>query len=226
MFLIHALHRRALAALATLAISCAAPQAFAAVALINDGYTGTGTGHSSADYAGFIFSISAPISVTSLGMWAGTDNAVAEQHQLGMFSFASHSQVAGTTISGSGDFFNADNYIFASLASPVVLGAGQYFVGALYGVSSPDNFLVVPDAATPDGVQLFDPAISFSTTGVYPGTTPPDGFFFNGKQFYGANFTFDVSAVPEPEIYAMLTLGLGFLGWQARRRSGMSNRAA
>ncbi len=34
----------------------------------------------------------------------------------------------------------------------------------------------------------------------------------------GNNLTFNVAAVPEPEIYAMMGLGLGLLGWVGRRR--------
>jgi len=34
---------------------------------------------------------------------------------------------------------------------------------------------------------------------------------------------FSVSAVPEPETYAMLLVGLGLLGFAARRRKGNSN---
>lgn len=36
----------------------------------------------------------------------------------------------------------------------------------------------------------------------------------------------NVSPVPEPEIYALLGVGLGFLGWAARRKKSKENTAA
>ncbi len=47
------------------------------------------------------------------------------------------------------------------------------------------------------------------------------GAGYTGSLFYGnGNVRLDVTAVPEPQSYAMLMLGLGLLAWQLRRRRG------
>jgi hypothetical protein len=57
--------------------------------------------------------------------------------------------------------------------------------------------------------------------------------FFSGiPSYYGFNvtaadngLTLNVAAVPEPEIYAMMMVGLGLLGWVGRRKR-LTQRAA
>lgn len=50
------------------------------------------------------------------------------------------------------------------------------------------------------------------------GTTGLDSFGLNLTASSGVALFQTVTAVPEPEIYAMLALGLGVLGWAARRK--------
>jgi hypothetical protein len=51
------------------------------------------------------------------------------------------------------------------------------------------------------------------------GTTGLDTFGLNLTASSGVALFQTVSAVPEPEIYAMLALGLGVIGWAARRKN-------
>jgi len=218
-------------AAAALAISCAAPQAFADFGITNDGLVGSGSGHGNSDWGGWTFSTSQAISVSALGMWGTATGTLLNSHPLGIFDLTTSTQLVGTTISGSGDFAGPDGYLYKNLATPFVLGAGTYFVGAFYNSGSPDNFLVNGDVGTfvdpLHPAETFGSGISFMDNRVYfAGNSSSLGSqVFVGKSFLGGNFEF-ASAVPEPEISAMLTIGLGFLGWQARRRSGMRNRAA
>ena len=113
----------------------------------------------------------------------------------------------------------------------VYLGAGVSYYGFLWGS---------PDASGWNSVSFFDGTTQLGPT--FDGSAilnPPDGnqsfaryfnvfagpgevitsvrFNANTNAFETDNHAF-ISAVPEPEIYAMMGLGLGLLGWVGRRR--------
>jgi hypothetical protein len=180
--------------LAALILGCAtlSPIAHATplTALASDGVDGTGSGHSNNDIGGWTFINTDAIVITSLGMWAGSDLALATSHQLGIYDLGGGLQV-GTTISGSGTSSNADNYVFQDLATPFVLNPGLWFVGATYNAGNPDNFLVLGDSGTfasgpftvGNGIQFIDNRV------YYQGAV--GGAVFSGKTFLGANFQYE-----------------------------------
>ena len=63
-------------------------------------------------------------------------------------------------------------------------------------------------------IAAYSTAIKYGFTATYSESTT------------GSLTTFTVSAVPEPETYAMMAIGLGMMGWIARRRRGDSQAAA
>jgi autotransporter-associated beta strand protein len=89
--------------------------------------------------------------------------------------------------------------------------AGHLSFGGLLSISFLDGFL---------GVGLYDLIDFDSFSGAF------SGFAFNGlSPSFAANVVFgadgvalSVTAVPEPETYALMLMGLGVVGWMSRRR--------
>lgn len=116
----------------------------------------------------------------------------------------------------------------------VSLGAGVSYYGFLWGS---------PDASGWNTVSFYN---GTTLLGTYDGSAilvPPNGDqtyakYFNvfagaGEVITGVSFSANtnafetdnhafISAVPEPEIYAMMGLGLGFMGWVARRKKALA----
>ncbi len=104
------------------------------------------------------------------------------------------------TISGFGPaapFFNTvfDNFVLTNVTTNTVIGSG---VG---GTLSTFNF-AVPQANLGDTFKLH-----------------LDGHIINPNQTATYSGSIQVSPVPEPETYAMLLVGLGLVGFAARRRT-------
>jgi len=112
----------------------------------------------------------------------------------------------------------------------VNLGAGVTYYGFLWGS---------PDASGWNSVSFFDGNTQLATFDGSAILNPPNGNqafarYFNvfagpgevitGVQFSANTNAFEtdnhafISAVPEPEIYAMMGIGLGLVGWMGRRR--------
>jgi len=90
------------------------------------------------------------------------------------------------------------------------------FITGASGSSSPLAFTAFLSSANPIGyyfqIANFGSARNFATT-----VSSLDGGFIEG-----GGFTHQVSAVPEPETFAMLLAGLGLAGYIARRRNKKS----
>ncbi|MDP3281524.1 MAG: FxDxF family PEP-CTERM protein [Nitrosomonas sp.] len=106
--------------------------------------------------------------------------------------------ISGGAVSVSvdlGDFGGDSDLLFLEVfdSSDTSLGRTEFFIEASFtGMET---------------LSLSTPGISYAIFG---------GIGENGSSVYADNFT--ITAIPEPETYAMLLAGLGLLGFTARRR--------
>jgi len=156
-----------------------------------------------------------------------------------LFNFDGSSGLPGGTsarpVGSTGNFWSVGPSP-ATQAGPgiVDLGVGVTYYGFLWGS---------PDAAGWNTVSFYN---GTTLLGSYDGSAiliPPDGDqsyakYFNvfagpGEVITGISFAANtnafetdnhafISAVPEPEIYAMMGLGLGLMGWVARRKKALA----
>ena len=119
-------------------------------------------------------------------------------------------------------------YLFKSLGTPVALIAGHQYSVQAFGYNTGDenyntNFLPEVNNAPNDPTTT---PITFNSMGGwltnnnsrYGGATMGTGTAFAHSSAFGAG-TLTVTAVPEPETYAMLLAGLGVIGFLGKRRN-------
>ncbi|HOY69948.1 MAG TPA: PEPxxWA-CTERM sorting domain-containing protein [Methylotenera sp.] len=157
------------------------------------------------------------------------------------FTFASYNASGVKIDTGLLDFTTLNNgkikTVTGNINGAAITGLSPY--------AAADNKFIIPTTTTPYFATLG--GISFATTGatyniahfttnglnmsIADSITDPAGYgtFNRGLNFTlvsnsGFNFStitypdFNVASVPEPETYAMMLLGLGLVGFSARRR--------
>ena len=134
------------------------------------------------------------------------DQSVAFTGKIASFSSLS---APGTALDGGSDTITFTG-LAAGVYDYVLTYSGQYALttGAML------NGTMAIAAGSPSGVVFFGYA---EATGTTPFVLTLTGLPLAGKQtLYSGNMS--VTAVPEPETYAMMLAGLGALGFLARRR--------
>ena len=168
-----------------------------------------------------------------------------DDHQKGLIStdisVGLFDLTTGTSVINPISFLNAvgdpgvSNYIYQNLNNPVLLTLGHQYSVQAFGFNSTDrnyNTNIAPEINNGSNAQSTSP-ITFNSFGGqlynldsrYGGTSMGYGTAFAHSSAFGAG-TLTVSAVPEPETYAMLLAGLGALSFVGRRRgaAGRSRR--
>jgi hypothetical protein len=166
----------------------------------NDLYNGNTT-------LGWLFTLSSPVTVTALGYYDANGSAgLADSYPVGIFNSTGALLVSATVPSGPPTSL-VDGFSFVSV-TPVVLGAGNYEIGAHANASSPDDFRFdVAGSSSVPQLTLGEPAETFGNSFTEPATLEPSAT----QGYFGPNFLVS-SQVPEP---SSLPFGLALLtfGW-------------
>ena len=187
----------------------------------NEILVGTGSGFTfsttTSDTRGFDFTVgTAPIRVTSLGIWDNPSNdnweflrpGLNESHSVGLWS-NSGSLLASVTVPSGTAASLVNEFRYVALTTPITLSAGAtYILGANYSVSTNDPYRV----NTGGNQAPSDPAITLNNTRYsFPsnsGFTFPAGNAEPGS-LVGPNAQFTIAAVPpsQPRLFS-LSLGV------------------
>jgi len=152
---------------------------------------------------GWQFSTTGTITVTDLGLFDDSQDGFAERHELGLWDSAGNLLASTFVGVGTGDPL-VNQFRYADIVD-IVLGAGTYQIGALF--ASGADPLLFPGEAT--GFAT-DSAITFIASAFASGgtLTNPTSSAGTDPSYFGPNFLFEATAVPEPGSLALLAIGL------------------
>ncbi len=163
-------------------------------------------GGSTGDVVGYRFEVTAPITVTHLGVWNGdSSGGLSSDHQAGIWENDTMTLLTDNIVTPSSMIIGDWRY---EPTTPVLLVPGvQYTAGAMYTATDDDSYLSSPTSVTSalevtviNGVEPGVGSLGF----VYPMETSAN------RARFGPNFLF----IPAPASLALL----GFGGLVATRR--------
>jgi hypothetical protein len=171
---------------------------------------------------GWNFTTSAPLTVDRLGVFANDGGSLIEAHDVAIWD--SQGKIVAETVVSAGDVDPLINqFRYNIVGNPVTLQAGEYTIGAYYGISDGDDddfrVAVAEDLAT-------IPQLKFGSSLFTAGNSlmqPTTGAGTEG--YFGPNFT----VVPEPASLRMATTAaLGLMGylWLRRKQGRRGSHSA
>ncbi len=162
---------------------------------------------------GYSFQVNSAISVVSLGVYDHQANGLTGSHTVGLWNSSGTLLASAVVPSGTGATLDS-SYRFTSITG-VPLTVGQtYFVGATKLTSDGDQWLQDPSTL------VAAPQISYVSRQFqfYTGTLVFPGLAGSGTTgYFGGNFQFEVTAVPEPATLAVFG-GIALAGVFGYRR--------
>lgn len=187
----------------------------------------TTTGNQTFSGVGVEFQVNQAVSVLELGIFdSGQDGIQGQSSFLSTYLFDNVGTVlASATFSMASPGVASGKYLFQDIAD-VLLSPGTYVLAA-YGWDSTNqlfNSNVANDPALDSTFNDGGGALTYlrsrwGSGSDVAGTFPLTNFFGPAadRNFFSAG-NMVVAVVPEPEIYAMMGLGLGLIGWMGRRK--------
>jgi len=153
---------------------------------------------------GYSFLVNSPITVTGLGVFDDNSDGLNVSHDVGLWD-ASGNLLASTTVA-AGTVAPLNGFYRMASISGVSLTAGNiYYVGSVNGIDN-DGWLQDPSSlvAAPE-ITYLSRQYEFSGGGL----VFPDLVGSGSTGYFGGNFEFGTSTVPEPG--SLLMLGSGVL---------------
>lgn len=188
----------------------------------------TAIGNQSWSGVGVEFQVNQAVSILELGVFDSRLDGISTSLSTYLFSLNSGTLgnvLASQTFSSGSQGVLSGNYRFKDITD-VLLSPGTYLL-ASYGWNGTDTLF--NSNVNPPASSAFDSifndgggALSFvrsrwGSGGDAAGTFPLGSSDSTGRNYFSAG-NMVVAVVPEPEIYAMMGLGLGLLGWIGRRK--------
>lgn len=178
---------------------------------------GNNAGCDSGCTLGYLFHVSAPVTIDALGVYDADSNGLNNSHDVGLWtiggtllaqtSVGPSSTLTDPSASGSG------RYVYNTIGT-LTLGAGDYVVGAFYPVGTTD-----PVAFEASGIFSNDAGTSYTggrwiDAGAFVFPTQSAGF----DRYFGPDLRI-ASQAPEPASLALFSVALAGLGWRGRARN-------
>jgi hypothetical protein len=167
-------------------------------------FTGNGglAGAGSPRTIGYQFTVTNPISVSSLGIWDNNNNGLSESHMEGIFTAAGTLLASATIPSGTAAAL-LNGFRYVTIPSLILL-PGTYDIGALYASSADLTAVDATGFSTDPNISLVG---SRGTSSGFGNPTLPLG---HDPGNFGSNFL--LAAVPESgATLVLLAIGAGAL---------------
>ena len=180
------------------------------------------TGNNGNSYTlGYEFQVTTPIEVGGLSVFTANPSAgLSEDTPVGLWN-ASQTELAcrDRVLAGTVDPLTADGFFrYATLASPVTLPDGTYYVGAEFEGGIDSYTYNVGGLATMPGITLIGPYYEMGASLTFPGTS---GSGIASDGVFGGNVVLAPSVVPEPGLCLLLSIGITGLAAFGHRKHGL-----
>ncbi len=165
---------------------------------------------------GWTFSVNAPITVTSLGLYDQDDFGLFDTHEVGLFRLSDQSLMGSVAVPAGTCGTVLDHFCFENV-SPFDLAEGTYVVVMTMPKGTADSQVILATSfSTPSEITYITSVLDPKSTLTFP-SSALNGVL--GPGMFGPNFTFTSAPVPEPSTCSAIGAEILALLALARRRN-------